>query len=195
MAVCIGSTLLNMSLPCQKSQSQAKVWGGGGRQRAHVWYLALHPCRAARATSLPSHQAHPFFPVTSLRCHPWPLSLSPQKVSPSSMLTTYGDWFALGPAVPSLQLGEQFTGHKFIRQISAHVLFAKSQCRDRILSLWVSLACSQHPDPDPFAIGQEPHSTPLPASHSPTSRCNPCTSVVPPDMGAPSFTISLPPYL
>lgn len=111
------------------------------------------------------------------------------------MSTTYGDWFAVGPAVPSPQLGEQFTGHKFIQQISAHVLFAKSQRRGRILSLWVSLACSQTADPDLLAIGQEPHFTPLPALYGPTSHCSPHASVIPPDVGSPNFTVSLPPYL
>lgn len=192
MAVCIGNTLLNMSLPCQKSQSQAKVWGGrewwdrghtpGTQHCIHVGQQEPHPPVTSSASLLPSD-----IPAMS------PLSLSPQKVSPSSMPTTYGDRFALSPAVPSPQLGEQFTGHKFIQQISAHVLFAKSQHRDRILSLRVSLACSQAPDPDLFAIGQEPRFTPLPASYSPTSCCSPCASVVPPDMGSLSFTISLPP--
>lgn len=111
------------------------------------------------------------------------------------MSTTYGDWFAVGPAVPSPQLGEQFTGHKFIQQISAHVLFAKSQRRGRILSLWVSLACSQTADPDLLAIGQEPRFTPLPALYGPTSHCSPHASVIPPDVGSPNFTVSLPPYL
>lgn len=144
------------SLVLPLNPRQTTRWENQGQEQRFV--LPAWTRRAEAATS--SSTCAPFpaggIPEQTSQCH-LPALLNPLKVSTEGMSTTYGYQFSVGPSIPPPQLGEQFTAHKFIQQISAHVLFAK-QSVERLYFIPLGfLASIQAPDPDLFAIGQEPH--------------------------------------
>lgn len=121
---------------------QMTRWENQGQEQGFVLPARLlHPQSLSPPSLASSNTCAPFpaggIPKKTSLCH-LPALLNPLKVGTEGMSTTYGYQLSLGPSIPPLQLGEQFTEHKFIQQISAHVLFANSLWRGYILSLWVS---------------------------------------------------------
>lgn len=97
--------------PCQTTR-----WESQGQKQQFVLPAFLLDAHS-RGSLNPPPSCAPFplggIPKKMSPCH-LPALLNPLKVSTKGMSTTYGYQFSVGPSIPPLQLGEQFTAHKFI---------------------------------------------------------------------------------